>query len=110
MFILKTNIFFFFLREIQVSDTQADQLNIFETNESATKACYQIQEHYPRPTGIKVFFKYSIADDLKDADKSIYPYTQELFLGQICCEKNYLNPLFAYGNSECGVWGPDQIG
>jgi hypothetical protein len=71
---------------------------------TARKACLLYSRETVKKEGVNVFLKYSTGTN---DEKKLYPYTQELFVGNICCDLYYDVPLFPHNN--CKPWDINDI-
>lgn len=95
-------------KEISVLD-----VNILNDFTSALKACKILDKQYPVNTtgtgiepGINVLLRYSVAESVTDKPKSIFPFTQELFIGLLCCDFHII-PLFPF--HKCKEWNSNEL-
>lgn len=82
-------------------------LNVFRYFDSARQTCKILESNdYKRPNGTQVYIKYSVSSDLRQANnrKNLNPFTQEYYLGRLCCEVYMETNHYPMGHTDCTIW------
>jgi hypothetical protein len=88
---------------IKQLDTSVLDINIFSNFTTARRACVLYSTDTGKIDGINLFLKYSTGDN----QKLIYPFSQELYLGNICCYWSYNINFFPFNN--CKQWNRGEV-
>jgi hypothetical protein len=92
------------LRDTRISPLD---MEIFSNFTAARRACVLLNRATKDSEGINVFLKYSTRLD-HELNANVYPYAQELFLGNLCCDPLYFDiSLFPF--NKCKMWNLDDI-
>jgi len=89
---------------VKLMENSVLDLEIFSNFTTARRACLEYNKTTVKTVGVNVYLKYSIGNGLQQRK---YPFTQELFLGNVCCETYQGNPLYPF--NKCKQWDNGDI-
>jgi hypothetical protein len=89
---------------VKLMENSVLDLEIFSNFTTARRACLEYNKTTVKNIGVNAYLKYSVGNDTQ---KRMYPFTQELFLGNFCCETYQNIALFPF--NKCKEWKNGDI-
>jgi hypothetical protein len=89
---------------VKLMENSVLDLEIFSNFTTARRACLEYNKTTVKNIGVNAYLKYSVGNDTQ---KRMYPFTQELFLGNICCEYYQGTTLFPF--NKCKQWNNGDV-
>jgi hypothetical protein len=89
---------------IQSQHISALDIDIFAKFDTARRTCIVYRRDTKKNEGVYIYLRYSTGTSYM---KQIFPYTQTMFLGHVCCETYQGIQLFPF--NKCKMWNYNDI-
>lgn len=89
---------------IQNQEISALDIDVFANFDTARRACILYRKDTTKKEGIFIYLRYTTGSSYM---KKLYPYSQTMYLGHICCETYFDIQLFPF--NKCKDWNRGEI-